>query len=217
MINRLGPVTALDDPADLLRCRLDHGRIGGREINLLHGRSVGEVAADGVGNQHGVVDHFGLSEGVHPLAEGAYDGEGQAAELDDFADGLFLRSVELLGHFLGDHSDFVVLLLVLGVEEPAGDHHQIAHDSVVGENAEHGDVALLASAHGNAFTQRDHGRSGDDARHLLQRRIHVVDGQRVGGDIGDALAAALVFGLDLVGADGLDLAAARTACRSCRW
>ena len=206
LIDRLGAVTALDDPADLFRCRLHHGRIGSREINLFDVWSVSEISADRVRDQHGVVNHFSLSEGVHALPEGAYDREGQAAELDDFADGLFLRPVELLGHFLGDHSDFVVLLRVLGVKEPAGDHHQIAHDSVVRENAEHGDVALLASAHGNAFTQRDHGRSGNDAGHFLHGGIHVVNGQRVGGDIGDALAAALVFGLDLVGADGLDLA-----------
>ena len=38
-----------------------------------------------------------------------------------------------------------------------------------------------------------------------QRRVHVVDGERVGRDIGDALAPALVFGLNLVGADRLDL------------
>ena len=41
--------------------------------------------------------------------------------------------------------------------------------------------------------------------HFLHGGVHVVDGERVGRDIGDALTAALVFRLDLVGADGLDL------------
>ena len=36
-------------------------------------------------------------------------------------------------------------------------------------------------------------------------RLHVVDGERVGGDVGDALSPALVFRLNLVGADGLNL------------
>ena len=36
-------------------------------------------------------------------------------------------------------------------------------------------------------------------------RLHVIDGERVGRDVGDALPAALVFGFNLVGADGLNL------------
>ena len=58
---------------------------------------------------------------------------------------------------------------------------------------------------GNAVAQRNHRGCGDDARHLFQRSPHVVDGQRVGGDVGNALASALIFGFNLVGADGLDL------------
>ncbi len=83
--------------------------------------------------------------------------------------------------------------------------HQIAHDLVIGENPQHGNVAFLAAAHGNALPQGNHWRSRDDARHLLLRRLKVIDGERVGSDIGDALAATLVFGFDLVGPDGLNL------------
>ena len=91
------------------------------------------------------------------------------------------------------------------VEKPAGNDHQVAHDLVVGKDSQHGNVAFLAAAHGNALAQRNHGRGRDDARHLLLRRLKVIDGKRVRRDIGDALASALVLGFNLVGADRLNL------------
>ena len=64
-------------------------------------------------------------------------------------------------------------------------------------------VALLATADGNAVVQRNHRRRGNDPRHLLQHRVHVIDGQQIGGHV--ALRSALVFGIDQVGPNRLNL------------
>ncbi len=72
-----------------------------------------------------------------------------------------------------------------------------------GKHAQGSQIAFLASADGDAVIQGNHRRSGHNSRHLLQNRVHVIDGQQVGSHI--ALLAALVFGIDKVGAYGLDL------------
>ena len=96
------------------------------------------------------------------------------------------------------------LLLVLLIEKPAGDYHQVAHGAVFGVSAEDCDVAFLSVADGHSLVQHHHRRGGDDARNLLLHGFHVVDGQRVRRGVGNALRSALVLGVDQVRADALN-------------
>ena len=146
-----------------------------------------------------------MPEGVHPLFECAHDGEWQAAELEHLAHGVLLRAVQLLGHFLGDHADFVVGLLVLSVEEPARDHDEISNDAVLGEDSQNLNVALFTVADGHTLIELDDGRCGNDARHVTHGSMHVINGERIRGGVGNALRTTLVFGFDQICADSLNL------------
>ena len=53
----------------------DVGRIGHREVELLHRVSRGEEPRRGVRDQDGVVGDFRLAEGINPLAESAHHDE----------------------------------------------------------------------------------------------------------------------------------------------
>ena len=76
---------------------------------------------------------------------------------------------------------------------------------VFGINAQNPNVALLAAADGDAFIEGHYRRSVHDSGHLDEHGIHIVYGERVRVDIGDALSAAYVLRENQVGADGLDL------------
>src|SRR5438270_14021415 len=169
-------MTRLNHSLNLIRGRSHHRRIGDREENLFHCGRVREIPAYGVGNHHGIFNHFGLSESVHTLPESSNNGEGQSAELDDLADSLLLRSIERLSHFLCDDAHLVMSLLVLRVKKSSREHYQIAHKTVLGIRTEDLDIAFLASTDGNWLAQRNHRRCGDDARHSLLRGFHVGAG-----------------------------------------
>ena len=96
-------------------------------------------------------------------------------------------------------------LFILGVEEPSRNHNKIAHDAVFRVYAEDDDVPFFPSSDGDTVVQSDHGRGSYDARHFLLRRPHVIHGQRIRCGVIDALPSTWVFGVNHVGADGLDL------------
>ena len=113
-------------------------------------------------------------------------------------------TVELLRKFFGDDGDLVAPRGIFGIEEASGENFQIAHPHVVGINAEHEDVALLARSDVDAVTQSDGRRRGHDGRHLLPNRLHVLDCHGIGRGL-DALRSTLIVGIDHVGADRLQL------------
>ena len=139
-------MAGLNHTPDLFCRRPHHGGIGHRKINLLYGRRIAEIAADCVWNDHGIVSHFRFTEGVDPFLESADDGERQTADLEHVSDGFFGRTVKLLGKFLGNHTNFVVGLLVLGIEEPAGENHQVADFAVLRINAKNLNIPFFSAA-----------------------------------------------------------------------
>ena len=73
-------------------------------------------------------------------------------------------------------------------------------------DAKNSNVSFLAASDRDAVIERYHRRSMNNARHLRKHGIHVVDCQRVGGDISNALRATFVFRENEVRAYRLDLA-----------
>src|SRR5579864_4463871 len=200
---RFRPVPRLDYFANLIGYRNHQRRIGGREVKLPDGWRVGKIAAYAVRNHHGVIGDFRLPERIHALPERPYNGEGKSAQLDHFTDCLVHRPIKLFGQFLLHHADFVASLLVLGVEEPSGENHQIADGTVLWKNPEYANIALFAAANRNAFIQRDPRRSGHDSGYAFQNGVHVIDGQEIGSRV--ALRSTFILGIDHVGADRLNL------------
>ena len=182
-----------------------HGGVFHGEIEELDAGGLQEIAAHRVGDEHGVIDDLRLAESFDALLEGADDGEGQSGELDDFADSGLRRTVDVDGHLLGDHADFVVGLGIFLIEESSRRDHQVAHLQVFGIDAEDGDVFFFAVADGDAVGERGDGRGGDDARNDLLDGVEIVDGERVGVGVADVRRAAQILSPDFVGADGLDL------------
>src|SRR5208283_3695955 len=99
-IIRFWPMARADHVADLSGHRNHHRRISRREVELLDIRRVGKIPAHAVGNYHGVIGDFRLPESIDALPERSNDGERQSAQLDDFADCILPRSVELFSKFL---------------------------------------------------------------------------------------------------------------------
>src|SRR5258708_4618222 len=87
---------------------------------------------------------FGLPKGVDPFVESTDDGEGQTAQLDDFSDGGFSRTVNLLRPLVGDQAYFSVGLLVFLIEETAGRDYQVAHAPVRRIHSENLNITLFA-------------------------------------------------------------------------
>ena len=205
VVNRLRAVPRLQDALDLRRRRNHHRRIFHGEIQKFDAGGLHEIAADGVRDQHRVVDDLRLAEGFHALLESSDDGEGQSGEFDDFAHGRLRRTVNLHRHFLGDHADLIVSLRILLIEESSRRDHQIAHPHVLGIDAENGDILLPAVADRDAVGELGHGRRSDDAGHDFLDGVEVVDGEGVRVGVADVRRAAEIFRPDFVGADGLDL------------
>ncbi len=196
----------LQHALDLQCSRGHHGRIRHREVDHVHGGRVGEVAADGIGDQQGIVHDFRLAESFDTFLESSDDGKGQAGELDHFADGGGSRAIDLNRHLIRDHAHFVMGLGIILVEETAGRHDQVPDPQVFGIHAKNLYVLFFAIPHGNALFEVDHRRSRYDAGDILAHGLEIVDGERVRRAAADVLRAALVFGPDFIRTDGLNLA-----------
>ena len=126
----------MDDGDDLLGGILDVVLIADGEVHLLHVVGAGEVSADGIGNEDGLVGDLGFAEGFDALFEGADDGEGNAADLKGAADGVGGAAEHGAGKGLGDDGDFAVGGFVLFVEEAAGERDEVADLAVLRLDAE---------------------------------------------------------------------------------
>src|SRR6266849_7295923 len=204
-INGFRPMAGLNHALNLGGDWNHQRRIGRREENLLHRGRFLEIADHGVGNQHGVVGHLGLSEGVHALAEGPDDGERQSAQLQRLAERSLLGTVELDRQFRSYNADFVVGLRILLVEETSRENDNVTNLLVFWVHAHDLQVSLLASADCHTFAKGDDWRGVGNAADLVLDRFHIVDGQSVTAGVGDTFPTALVFRVDPVRADGLNL------------
>ena len=107
--------------------------------------------------------------------------------------------------FRGDDGDFVVSLRVLLVEETTLENDKIPNAFIFRIDPHDLQVAFFAAANRDALVERLHGRSGGNAADVALDGFHVLDGQRIVAGIADAAAAAFVFGVNPVRADGLNL------------
>ena len=130
----------LDDADDLL-CGLFHiTLVPDREEDLLHIVCPGEIAADGVGNQYGLVGYLGLAKGIDPLCENPDDRERLALDLKILVDGSLRAAEHLLGEFCGHDCNLGMRFFVFVVKETPVVHDQVAHLAVLRCDTEHEDV-----------------------------------------------------------------------------
>ncbi len=97
--------------------------------------------------------------------------------------------------------------VILLVEEPPGQHNQVAHILVLRAHAQHQRVLDHSAAKADAVVRLQHRRRGHDAWHLRQHGLLVFAGQEVVvlHLLGPDCAAAGVLDFNLVGPDLLNL------------
>src|SRR5579872_491392 len=97
------------------------------------------------------------------------------AERNNFSDRSFGRAVELLRQSVGYQANFVVGLLVLSIEKPAGDHNQIADITIFRVYTQNLEIAFFAAADRNALIQIKHRGGARNTRHACLSSLHVLD------------------------------------------
>src|SRR5581483_9687718 len=206
VVDRLSAMARLEHGMDLVGGAGDISGIGHGEEQLLDVVGPGEEARDGIGDEHGVVGNLGLAEGFDALAEHANDGERKPAEADVAANGIVGAPKLVVGKRFRYKSDFIARVGVVVVEEASGEHQQVADLRVFGRDAEDHDVALLASGNADAVMQFDERRGGANAVHFLAHGMQILEGELVLVDLhAIGSGAGLIFGVDHVGADRLNL------------
>src|SRR5207237_4596891 len=126
-VNRLRAMAGLNHSSHLFRDGLNHRWIAHRKIKQLDSWSIRKKSRDGVRDDEGVGGHLRLAEGIHALAKSSDQSKWKPAQLDDFADCSFGRTIDLAGHFFGDQADLVVSMFVLLIEKAARNDDQITH------------------------------------------------------------------------------------------
>src|ERR1700734_1028719 len=148
-----------------------------------------------------------LPIGIEGFTEDTNDDEWYAFDTDGLADGLVRGSIELLGERLDDYSDFLVGQGVLIIKKPTSNNDKIAHDSILWRHAEQGSLLGNASANAHVIVELQHGRGGNNARDLVEDRVHVVERHIIGcrGVVWAADGTTTILELNLVGADAREL------------